>query len=604
MSPREAAAFWGITERRVAALCTAGRVEGAEKRGGRWAIPGALEKPGDGRIKTGRYRKAGAEEGLPLPRGVENWGEAAGKYRLLDKSRFILELQRQPEKISVIARPAGSGKSLLLTMLREYLETAPRKENDPFLTLGVMSGGIAAGELRGSAPAVWLRFGPLLRSGGRGGADEVLRCVLREFARHGEALGAARPEERELLQALREGGAGPEERRQAVALLLRLVQRQSGKTPWLLVDDFDAPARMEGTEREKEAALSALRGMLNEALRQGKLYKRAVLMGVIPGEGLAYTAQREGARLYSREDGSFRDSFGFNEEELRRLCAGEGARRKIREAGEWYGSMDGGDLRYNCRSVLEYLARGPGQEEQNTALLEAVLAQAGEDTLYKTAELLAGKSVSVCVAPLSPALPLPERCSAVMGLMLAEGLLEMESWLPQPRGERLCRVRLCNKSAAFRLRQAVLAATEDLFPCEGVSRVLEALATGTRRSAAKAVTDLLVRCAAAQEGRGGTFYAACLAGMAAIGGDDCPVEGEELEEGLILELHPGREDLSCVQAAVCVQKNPCGDEGLKKKAEEALALVDRIYEPEENCLRLGVAGAGKRAGAAVDDRKG
>ena len=43
---------------------------------------------------------------------------------------------------------------------------------------------------------------------------------------------------------------------------------------------------------------------------------------------------------------------------------------------------------------------------------------------------------------------------------------------------------------------------------------------------------------------------------------------------------------------------------VKKKAEEALALVDRIYEPEENCLRLGVAGAGKRAGAAVDDRKG
>lgn len=48
---------WGISERRIQALCTEGRLEGAQKFGRQWAIPADLEKPLDARIKNGRYMK-------------------------------------------------------------------------------------------------------------------------------------------------------------------------------------------------------------------------------------------------------------------------------------------------------------------------------------------------------------------------------------------------------------------------------------------------------------------------------------------------------------------------------------------------------------------
>ncbi len=53
----ELAKEWGISERRINALCLEGRIKGAEKFGNAWAIPEDAEKPVDERIRTGKYRK-------------------------------------------------------------------------------------------------------------------------------------------------------------------------------------------------------------------------------------------------------------------------------------------------------------------------------------------------------------------------------------------------------------------------------------------------------------------------------------------------------------------------------------------------------------------
>ena len=58
MTIKQASAKWGICIRRVQTLCTEGRIEGAERVGHQWLIPDKAEKPGDARIKSGKYIKA------------------------------------------------------------------------------------------------------------------------------------------------------------------------------------------------------------------------------------------------------------------------------------------------------------------------------------------------------------------------------------------------------------------------------------------------------------------------------------------------------------------------------------------------------------------
>ncbi len=61
MTLREASEKWGICERRIRTLCGEDRIQGATRVGHMWVIPSDSLKPGDRRIKSGKYIKKSAE---------------------------------------------------------------------------------------------------------------------------------------------------------------------------------------------------------------------------------------------------------------------------------------------------------------------------------------------------------------------------------------------------------------------------------------------------------------------------------------------------------------------------------------------------------------
>ena len=54
VTPKDKAAEWGITQRRVEILCDNGRVPDAYRLGRVWAIPKDAVKPIDGRTKAAK----------------------------------------------------------------------------------------------------------------------------------------------------------------------------------------------------------------------------------------------------------------------------------------------------------------------------------------------------------------------------------------------------------------------------------------------------------------------------------------------------------------------------------------------------------------------
>lgn len=59
VTPKDKAAEWGITQRRVEILCDNGRISGAYRLGRVWAIPKNAEKPMDGRTKIAKQEQQG-----------------------------------------------------------------------------------------------------------------------------------------------------------------------------------------------------------------------------------------------------------------------------------------------------------------------------------------------------------------------------------------------------------------------------------------------------------------------------------------------------------------------------------------------------------------
>lgn len=105
MTIKEAAAAWGITERRVNELCKTGRIEGAYKEGKLWYIPNDARKPTDKRSRNQTINDEATSVRKPLPIGVSEYKDACTNYYYVDKTMLIKEFLDERPKVSLFTRP-------------------------------------------------------------------------------------------------------------------------------------------------------------------------------------------------------------------------------------------------------------------------------------------------------------------------------------------------------------------------------------------------------------------------------------------------------------------------------------------------------------------
>lgn len=109
MSAKEAADKWGISQRRVATLCSENRITQATMVGNMWIIPTAAKKPIDAR--STRYNKC--DEKIVKP--FLKW--AGGKGQLL---KAIESYYPFDSKITKYAEPFVGGGAVLFDILNKY----------------------------------------------------------------------------------------------------------------------------------------------------------------------------------------------------------------------------------------------------------------------------------------------------------------------------------------------------------------------------------------------------------------------------------------------------------------------------------------------------
>ena len=110
MSAREAADKWGVSQRRVAVLCSENRIANAEMIGNMWLIPVNAQKPVDARIT--RYNADNAK----LVKPFLKW--AGGKGQLLKEIEKYYRFETSG--ITKYAEPFVGGGAVLFDILGKY----------------------------------------------------------------------------------------------------------------------------------------------------------------------------------------------------------------------------------------------------------------------------------------------------------------------------------------------------------------------------------------------------------------------------------------------------------------------------------------------------
>ncbi|MGN1117480.1 MAG: DNA adenine methylase [Acutalibacteraceae bacterium] len=110
MSARDAADKWGISQRRVAVLCSENRIDNATMVGNMWIIPTTAEKPTDAR--STRYSKSEEKAVKPFLK----W--AGGKGQLLKEIERYYPFA--DDRITKYAEPFVGGGAVLFDILSKY----------------------------------------------------------------------------------------------------------------------------------------------------------------------------------------------------------------------------------------------------------------------------------------------------------------------------------------------------------------------------------------------------------------------------------------------------------------------------------------------------
>ena len=110
MSAREAADKWGISQRRVAVLCSEQRIKEATMVGNMWIIPSSAEKPIDAR--STRYNRTEEKAVKPFLK----W--AGGKGQLIKEIERYYPFENG--KITKYAEPFVGGGAVLFDILSKY----------------------------------------------------------------------------------------------------------------------------------------------------------------------------------------------------------------------------------------------------------------------------------------------------------------------------------------------------------------------------------------------------------------------------------------------------------------------------------------------------
>ena len=125
ISPKEAAARWCISQRRVLILCEEGRIEGALRHSRVWLIPETAKKPADARIKSGRYIKKAQTS---PPEKTKKEPEPADfcaihmpgpTHATIFRPRLLEKIAPPGSALTYIHADAGYGKTTLLTQYAE-----------------------------------------------------------------------------------------------------------------------------------------------------------------------------------------------------------------------------------------------------------------------------------------------------------------------------------------------------------------------------------------------------------------------------------------------------------------------------------------------------
>lgn len=614
MFVKDAAKRWNISERRVSTLCREGRISGAKKQGKSWLIPVDAKKPADGRVKSGRYKKAARPVNLPLPIGIADYRLASSEYYYIDKTMMIKEFIDERPMVSLFTRPRRFGKTLNMDMLRTFFEKTDEDTSVYFRDKKIWACGQKYRDYQGKYPVIFVTFKDIKFNTWEETFNAIKDVFSKEAARHMELQSSEKCNEYEqkAFEKLLSGDVNEVELSGALLNLSSMLHKHHGTAPIIIIDEYDIPIQQGHTKNYYDKVILFMRNLFSGGLKDNRHLSYGFLTGILRVAKESIFSGLNNLTIHSVLDNKYSSYFGFTSDEVKEMAKYYGVPDKYNEICEWYDGYRFGNTEiFNPWSVINYFSNGcePRAFWQATGsndIIGEIISEADKEIYEKLTSLVNGETITTYIDTGVIYPQIKNNPSTIYSFLLVTGYLKVLKTTPAFNGDFMCEVSLPNREISMVYHKEILQKLNNIIPQPAAISIQEAIFSGDKEKLQRQIQTLLTQSVSSFDTAGENFYHGFMLGLCALLGGSFISSNRESGDGRYdIQLKPTRKNLPGILIELKAEKN-CTEEQLKMLSKKALQqIIDKKYDVEltaagvETIYKYGVAFSGKKVEITV-----
>ena len=351
-----------------------------------------------------------------LPIGIDDFRKlCTGNFYYADKTAMIRGLLEKWGEVNLFTRPRRFGKTLNMSMLKEFFEIGSDKAI--FYGLEISREKKLCEEYMGQFPVVSITLKNVDGLTYQSAYNKLINIIGDEALRFeflGRSENLTETEREKYLQLIKlnynakEGAiySMPETVLiDSLRTLTQLLAKHYGKETILLIDEYDVPLDKAFHGGYYTEMVSLIRNLFGSALKTNPYLYFAVLTGCLRVAKESIFTGLNNLKTFSITDYTCASAFGFTDEDVKTLLAYYGMEHKYDTIKEWYDGYQFGDVEVYCPwDVVNYVDRLQDRENLepqnywvNTSGNDAVrylIGKMGNGVLKSEMEsLIAGETV-------------------------------------------------------------------------------------------------------------------------------------------------------------------------------------------------------------------
>lgn len=422
----------------------------------------------------------------------------------IDKTEVLQDyLVESFEKAMLFARPRRFGKTVTMTMIRDFLDIR-QDSREIFEGLQIMQHPDTVRDFMNQYPVVFISLKEVFGKS----FEDVLQnlriavsemCESYRFLLKSEATGEASKYFLDTL--LRRKGKQPDTE-QALELLCRMCREHFGKPAFVLIDEYDVPMAKALDAPYYDRVRDMVEHMLSYVCKTNGNVRGVLLSGCLyTVKNSTYTGVNN-IVPYNILTANFASAIGFTDGEVQKILADAGLEERYEDVKEWYdGYLFGREKMYCPWDVLRYVSSvqdgsyseimGPKSYWLNTSetaldIIHGFLGKTG-DINESFEQLLAGNSIDCIVNENLTYHQIHESGDNIWSALLETGYLTKAA----SEEMELLPLRIPNRSIRTAFRQEVWNYFKDKVDNTFVRDLMNALWAGETRRAEAALNQIL-----------------------------------------------------------------------------------------------------------------